>query len=173
MIKQLKLNLDFDMFLTADYSNSYCCIGHQKEENKDIFKKHGVKTLPESYVSENTQIRQVWWDDKDLKRELGKLVNLDVQTVSSIRQDPGNIIPIHKDKFFKVYSKNPQEKRKMARANVFLEDWKFGHFLQYDDVIAPPWKAGDCYLWDGYLDHLSCNAGLVPKFTLQISGFIL
>ena len=172
MIKQLKLNLDFDMFLKADYTTQNSCIGHQRDENKDIYSKHGVTTLPYTYVSENTQIHQVWWQDKALLQKLCDLTNLDVQTVSSIKQDPGNFIPIHKDKFFKIYSNNPQEKRKMARANVFLEDWKFGHFLQYDDVIAPKWRAGDCYLWDSEVDHLSCNAGLVPKYTLQISGFL-
>lgn len=172
MIKQLKLDLDFDMFLNAEYVTQNSCIGHQREENKDIYSKHGVETLPYTYIAENTQIRQLWWPDKNLISHLSDLTNLDVQTVSSIRQDPGNFIPIHKDKFFKVYSKNPQEQRRMARANIFLEDWKFGHFLQYDDVIAEKWQAGDGYLWDSEIDHLSCNAGLVPKYTLQISGFL-
>ena len=66
MIKQLKLNLDFDMFLKADYTTQNSCIGHQRDENKDIYSKHGVTTLPYTYVSENTQIHQVWWQDKAL-----------------------------------------------------------------------------------------------------------
>ena len=33
------------------------------------------------------------------------------------------------------------------------------------------WSAGDGFIWDSDHLHLSANAGLTPKYTLQVSGF--
>ena len=35
------------------------------------------------------------------------------------------------------------------------------------------WKAGEGFIWDSEHLHLSANAGLHPKFTLQVSGFLV
>ena len=35
------------------------------------------------------------------------------------------------------------------------------------------WSAGEGYIWDSKPLHLSANAGMKDKFTLQISGFLL
>ena len=172
MVKNIKLEIDFTEFLNADYnSHSGSCIFHQKRENKDIYKKHKT-SFPETYEETNTIIHQVWWDSQELKDKLGELLDMDVKTISTIQQDPGNTIPVHKDKFYLMGKEFPNDNRTKVRANIFLEDWKMGHFLQYNDVIAPKWKAGEGYMWDSEVDHLSCNAGLDPKYTLQISGFL-
>lgn len=173
MVKKVFLNYNLNKFLAADYTvHSGTSVHHVNEENKDIFKKHGISSLPSTYVDSNTQMHQVWWEDNSIKAELSNIMKLDVQTVSSIKQNPGNTIPIHRDQFFKIYKDNPSEKRKMVRINIFLEDWKTGHFLQYNDTIVNKWKAGQGYMWDNTVEHLSCNAGLLPKYTLQISGFL-
>ena len=63
----------------------------------------------------------------------------------------------------------------MVRANIYLKDWEFGHMIQYYDTkewhISTHWKQGEGFLWDSDILHLSCNAGLMDKYTLQISGF--
>jgi len=33
------------------------------------------------------------------------------------------------------------------------------------------WEAGQGFIWDSGPLHLSANAGMKPKYTLQISGF--
>ena len=35
------------------------------------------------------------------------------------------------------------------------------------------WKAGDGFVWDSKPLHLSANAGMKDKYTLQISGFLV
>ena len=56
-----------------------------------------------------------------------------------------------------------------------MEDWKFGHIMNYLDNgkwhTATDWKAGDGIIWDSDVQHLSVNAGLQDKYTLQVSGF--
>jgi hypothetical protein len=66
----------------------------------------------------------------------------------------------------------PNRKELKVRANVHLEDWKLGHFLQYDDVVHTHWRAGEVLLWDSEILHLGANAGMHNKYTLQISGFL-
>ena len=64
-----------------------------------------------------------------------------------------------------------------CRANMYLQDWKVGHLIQYQEHDkqwhnSTHWSAGDGYIWDHNHLHLSVNAGMSPKYTLQISGFL-
>ena len=104
---------------------------------------------------------------------------MEIITVSSILQPPGNVIALHRDTFYQIKKKFPNDKRLKVRANIYLEDWKVGHMLQYkseEDNIwktSDNWNAGDGYIWDAKPLHLSANAGMKNKYTLQISGFLL
>ena len=175
MIKYIHLDYDFKKILNAEYTlHSGSCIFHQMHEAKDIHEQYGG--FPNTYTKHNTIIHQLWWDDGPVNfAKLGKLLEMDVVTVSSIMQEPGNIIPVHRDMFFKINNEYPDDKRTRVRANIFMEDWKFGHILNYLDENKwrneNDWKAGDGIIWDGDVQHLSVNAGLEDKYTLQVSGF--
>jgi len=59
---------------------------------------------------------------------------------------------------------------------MYLQDWKVGHLIQYQEHDktwhnSTHWSAGDGYIWDHNHLHLSANAGMADKYTLQISGF--
>ena len=175
MIYPVKLNLDFDIFLKADYQvHSGSCITHQVNELKDIHESYGG--FPDSYDIGNTMIRQLWWDDTQIDFEaIGKQLNMEVVTISSILQPPGHVIPIHRDTFYQIKQRFPDDKRQKIRANIFLEDWKVGHMLQYQLqggwASHTHWEAGQGFIWDSGPLHLSANAGMNNKYTLQISGF--
>jgi len=173
VVRDCLLDYDFDLFLRADYSvHSSSCIQHQLDELTDIHQKHGG--FPTTLTSHNTQIHQLWWDDTQVDyEELGFQLDMEVVTISSIKQDPGMINPCHRDMFYQINKRFPDDTRTKVRANIFLEDWKMGHFLQYDNVQVPNWEAGHGYMWDSTVEHLSANAGFSPKYTLQISGFLL
>ena len=47
-----------------------------------------------------------------------------------------------------------------------------GHFIQYDNEVSTKWKAGEGFMWDSEVLHLGANAGMEPKYTLQVSGFL-
>ena len=172
MFKPINLNYDFSIFLNADYDSvESSCIKHQVTEQKDTHEKYGG--FPKTYDYHNTVIHQVWWTADQIDFEqIGQQLGMEVITVSTIRQDPGCTIPVHRDEFYQIYTKYPDRKETKVRANIFLEDWKMGHFLQYMDNVSTHWKQGEGFMWDREVLHLSANAGLEPKHTLQISGFL-
>jgi len=173
---QVKLSQDFSKFLEADYTvHSGSCISHQTHELKDVHEKYGG--FPDTITTHNTEIRQLWYDDTHVDfDELGTNMGMEVVTVSSILQPPGNIVPIHRDTFYQINKRYPEDTRQKVRANIYLEDWKEGQFLHYEVDNkwhnSTHWNAGDGFLWDSQHLHVSGNAGFNNKYTLQISGFI-
>lgn len=102
---------------------------------------------------------------------------MEIVSISSIMQPPGNVIPYHRDMFYKISQRYPDRTEKKVRANIFLEDGKLGHILQFtlnnEHSTITNWTANTGFLFDSDILHLSCNAGMEPKYTLQISGFYL
>lgn len=90
------------------------------------------------------------------------------------RQDPGQILPWHVDRFFFLKNQYPDETRPIWRFLMFMEDWKMGHVLQVKNSILSHWKRGDVVVWkpgeDGF--HVSANIGLETKWTCNITGFL-
>ena len=181
MLQLLNLDYNWNYFLppNQDYStHKGTCLSHQVHELTDIHDEYG---LGHSYDENNTVIQQLWYDNTMVDFEdLGKQLNIEVITVSSILQPPGNVIALHRDTFFQINKKYPDDKRLKVRANIYLEDWKPGHMIQYQDIndsktwkTSDNWKAGEGYLWSSKVLHLSANAGMQDKFTLQVSGFYL
>lgn len=172
MLEKIQITLETTPFLSADYSvHTGSCIKHQVKELSDIHERYGG--MPESYNNHNTTIHQLWWEnDKVDFVKLGAQLGIEVVTVSSILQPPGNIIPWHRDTFYAITQKFPNDIRTKVRANIYLEDWKMGHFTQFGDEVMTHWKAGDGLLWDSAVEHLGANAGFKDKYTLQVSGFL-
>ena len=177
LLTKIKLDYNFDVFLNADYSiHEGSCISHQVHELTDIHNAYGG--FPNSFESSNTKIQQLWYDKTQVDfSEIGNRLGMEVITISSILQPPGNTIPIHRDTFFQINKRFPNDSRLKVRANIYLEDWKVGHFLQYQGTDtewhnSTHWSAGDGFIWDSKHLHLSANAGMSPKYTLQISGFL-
>ena len=175
MLRKIELDYDFDTFLRADYSvHSGSCLSHQVHELTDIHHSYGG--LPKSYAKCNTEIRQLWFNENQVDYTLlGTSLGIEVVTVSSILQPPGNTVPIHRDTFFQIKKRFPDDQRLKVRANIYLEDWKVGHFVAYEIDKewrnSTHWKAGQGFLWDENHLHLSTNAGMADKYTLQVSGF--
>ena len=176
MIQPVKIDFDWEVFLNADYNvPDYSCVTHQKSDNPEFYAKYGQH--PDTYCLQNTVIHQIWWDDEILKQQLGSLLGIDVVSISAIEQPCGQTNVIHQDHFYKIKTQFPDDNRTRVRANIFLEDWKFGHILQYESdgewSCPTHWKQGTGYMWDSSVAHLSGNSGFQPKYTLQVSGFLL
>jgi len=179
IFEKVKFDYDFSVFLNADYSQHWgSCISYQKVEQADLHKKLATDgKFPDSFHEDNTRIRQLWFTADDVDYEaIGDQLGIDVKTISSILQPPGNVVTLHRDMFFRFKKDYPDDPRPKVRANIYLEDWQVGHVLQYrhnDEWVSDThWKAGQGYTWDSDILHLSCNAGLTDKYTLQVSGFL-
>jgi hypothetical protein len=172
MLNPIYLDYDFSKIISADYSqHSGSCISHLVTELADDYAPYGG--LPGSYCYENTMIHQLWWTNDDIDfAEIGQKLNMEVITVSSICQPPGCIVPLHRDTFYQVAQRHPERTELKVRANIYLEDWKLGQFIQYDNEISVKWRAGSGFMWDSTHLHLSANAGMQNKYTLQVSGFL-
>ena len=171
MHKKIHIDIEYDKFLNIVYPDASTCVNHQKVELEDIHEKYGG--FPQSYVFENTRIHQKFWDRDECDFEdLGNKLGIEVITVSSIMQPPGNTIPIHRDTFYQIKKKYPNNTQTVVRANIFLQDWMTGHFLQYDDVVDSHWSQGDGHMWDSEVLHIGANNGMQNKYTLQVSGFL-
>ena len=170
--KQTNLDIDYAKLLDADYTqHEGSCITHQVDELKDIHEKYG---FADTYQYDNTKIHQLWWTADDIDYDdLGAKLGMEVITVSSIKQPAGCTIPWHRDTFFQINKRYPDRKELKVRANVHMEDWKMGHFIQYNDTVFTHWKQGDTLIWDSEILHLGANAGMKPKYTMQISGFLI
>lgn len=171
MHKEINLDTNYELFLANPGEEISSPLEIMKVDRKDDYDQFGG--MPETYCFENTRMYQRFWSDKDCSyEELEDKLNIDVISVSTIMQPPGNSIPLHRDTFFQIKTKYPDNKRTIVRCNIFLEDWKAGHFLQYDDKIHTHWKKGDGHMWDSEVLHIGANAGMENKYTLQISGFL-
>jgi len=176
MLRKIRLDYDFSIFLKADYTqHSGSCIKHQVYELTDIHNQYGG--FPSTYCFENTIIHQLWWTSDQIDyTELGEKLGMEVITVSSIKQPPGCTIPLHRDTFYQINTKYPHRKELKVRANIYLEDYKIGQFIQYQEdngyTTSTNWKTGEGFIWDQEVLHLSTNAGMEPKYTLQVSGFL-
>lgn len=177
MIKKTKIDYNLDVFLNADYTvHSGSCISHQVHELTDVHERFGG--FPDTYDMGNTLIRQLWWTNEQVDYDnLGNQLGMEVITVSSILQPPGNVVPVHRDTFFQINKRFPNDARLKVRANMYLQDWSVGEFIQYEDDDAwhnsTHWSAGQGYIWDHNHLHVSANAGMKDKYTLQVSGFYL
>lgn len=86
------------------------------------------------------------------------------------KMDTLDIMPPHYD-HFETYSRIFNVDRELAhRAIVFLEDWKPGHYFEYDGDLMGKWRKGEYVLYSADIEHAASNIGVESRYTLQITG---
>ena len=171
MHRKVHIDIDFGQFINFNYKQETSCINDLKKD-QTIYEKFGG--LPESYVYQNTILYQKFWNKNECNyKQFEDQLDMDVVTVSSIMQPPGCVIPIHQDAFFQTRKKFPNTNKEIVRANIYLEDWKQGHFLQVNNVVDFDWKQGDGHMWNSDVLHIGANNGMQNKYTLQVTGFYM
>jgi hypothetical protein len=116
----------------------------------------------------NTEPKLTFSWEKDLINQLP----LDHAIATVTKQDPGQILPWHEDRFFMIKRLFPEDTRPVWRFLLFLQDWKIGHILQVNDTMLHHWKQGDVVVWQPQTMHVSANIGLETKWTCNITGFL-
>jgi len=112
------------------------------------------------------------WNDKIIKVFADKGWK-DIGT-SYYRMDSGVVLPTHKDlykKYVELFDLVGKEKT-IKRAVLFLEDWKSGHYAEYDGIPFTQWQAGNYVEWEYDMPHMAANIGTAPRYTLQITGHV-
>ena len=86
------------------------------------------------------------------------------------RMDTNDIIPNHSDAYNLYTKKFNCKQEDVHKILVFLEDWKSGHYFEYEGKPFVEWKAGDYATWVGDIEHFAANIGTEYRYTLQITG---
>ena len=129
------------------------------------------------YLEDQTKFTQIFSSDHpELFKNFIELSKLSNATASIIKQYPGNILPWHYDThvtFKKMIKRNKEFKnKKVARYMIFLTDWDWGHYFAIGNNVIHQWKSGDMITWQPHMHHCGSNAGMIPKITLNITGFV-
>lgn len=128
--------------------------------------------LDDFYTKSNTKHKQRFDYAPDYIKEFADKKFL-ISSFSVIEQQPGNFIPYHYDKYsFFMDQHNIKDITKILRFNIFLEDWKPGHYFDVEDVPILHWSAGQYIPFNHTIRHGSANAGTVPKYTCQVTGIL-
>lgn len=93
---------------------------------------------------------------------------------SYYRMDTCTILPVHADlysRYVDLFNLRGKEES-IYRAIVFLEDWSSGHYIEVDGTAITDWVAGDAIMWRYDVPHMAANIGVLPRYTLQITGHI-
>tara|TARA_B110000285_G_scaffold177636_1_gene199575 strand:+ start:681 stop:1190 length:510 start_codon:yes stop_codon:yes gene_type:complete len=88
------------------------------------------------------------------------------------RMDQLDIMPPHVDHFDTYCRVFKVERELVYRAIVFLEDWKPGHYFEYDSRGIVNWKQGDYVIYSTDTPHAASNIGTSPRYTLQVTGIL-
>lgn len=93
---------------------------------------------------------------------------------SYYRMDTGSCLPEHIDTFKRYIELFDLKGREdtIRRAVVFLEPWQSGHYAECCGVPYTDWIKGFCLHWSWDAPHIAANLGVVPRYTLQITGHL-
>ena len=86
------------------------------------------------------------------------------------RMGTNDIIPNHFDAYNVYTEKFNCEAEDVHKILVFLEDWKSGHYFEFNNQPIVNWKRGDYFIWSGKVPHMAANIGIEDRYTLQITG---
>ena len=93
--------------------------------------------------------------------------------VVALKQYPGQFLPWHEDTYVGFRQEfNVPDNVKVTRYSLFLEDWNWGHYFTAGNNVMHQWKQGDILELKPRMHHATCNAGMIPKLTMTITGTI-
>ena len=155
------------------YGNIKIDIPHAQLENiryEDYFQCYQqYDKIEKYYTKHNSSIWQMFEESPDWVHNLATKLpqDFDHHVVSTIKVEPGQTIPHHVDKHFKL--KQEHGDGISHRYLIFLEDWKRGHYYEVHDQPFVKWRKGD-WVKFGIDDwHLAGNMGDEPFYSAQVT----
>lgn len=127
------------------------------------------EALEKYYTEHNSSIWQMFEESPQWVWDLAKKIpqDFDHYVVSTIKIDPGQTIPHHVDKHFKL--KQEFGDGESHRYLIFLQDWKRGHYYEVHDRPFLNWNAGDWVKFGNDDWHIAGNMGDEPFYSAQVT----
>lgn len=132
------------------------------------FEQQNLRYIKAGYNHDNSMYFRAFEVDNDVHIFCRKLFPR--YSVGIMKQPPGQTLPTHEDTFYKFASVHNVDPYECCRVNIFLEDWKSGHYFEINENSILQWKRGDAIIIERDEPHLSGNMGLDTKYTMQITG---
>ena len=158
MIKFGKVNIDITLdFNSINFSEPFACY-----TQTDKTKLH--------YTPHNSSIQQVFEDTPSWLGELQDQLPHKFDNIfpSIIKINPGNTVPYHVDKHYKLKEKYGDGES--YRFVIFLEDWDKGHYFEIHNRPYTLWSKGDWVMFGIDDWHLAGNMGEDPFYVGKITG---
>ena len=152
----IDIDVSLDMLDAIEYTDYFQC--YQQYE-----------VLEKYYTEHNSSIWQMFEESPQWVHDLADKIpqGFDYHVVSTIKIPPGQTIPHHVDKHFKL--KQQHGEGDGYRYLVFLDDWKRGHYYEIHDQPFTKWRKGD-YVKFGSDDwHIAGNMGDEPFYSAQVT----
>jgi hypothetical protein len=136
--------------------------------NSSEYDEQNMRYMKAGYTDKNTQYYQAF-ELPDEYHTFAKTIFSDY-SLSVIKQMPGQTIPEHFDTFYKFCEKYKCDTKDVCRLNFFLEEWKSGHYFEINEESYTQWRKMNFKIIRYRQPHLSGNMGMLPKYTMQITG---
>lgn len=156
-----------DEFKNLDYK-------HEQFNDVESIQRWISQGYAEKFTGDMCDMRspQPSWNQRfiDIYTEMGWK---DIGT-SYYRMNTGTVLPTHQDlylRYIQLFQLQGKEHR-IRRAVIFLENWQPGHYAEYNHIPKVNWQAGDVVEWQYDLPHMAANLGSIPRYTLQITGWV-
>lgn len=161
------LHFDLPNFNLDNFNFTKIHLAADVTTNK-LLKTNAELAKSRGYNENNAVIYQTFDLDESFQNFAKTL--FDTFTLSVIKQIPGTTNPMHLDSFYQFSKMQKVDPTECVRLNVFLEDWKNGHYFEIMDQPITKWKRGDAVMIEYQEYHLAGNMGNVNRYTLQITG---
>ncbi len=86
--------------------------------------------------------------------------------------EPGQVIPIHTDSFYKLRQKFSVDVDNCVRYLIMLQDWTLGHYVEFEEQLITKWSKGDVFVFDHTSRHCAANTSNVNFVTCQVNTIV-
>ena len=126
------------------------------------------------YNEHNTSILKISYEEyPEVFEPYVKFAGFGECAAVALKQKPGQFLPWHQDTYIRFRKEfNVPDDVEVTRYSLMLEDWHWGHYFLAGNSALHQWKQGDFIQMPLTMHHTTCNAGIVPKLTMTITGTV-
>lgn len=135
------------------------------------FTAENLNHLDKNFYNKQDFLLQSFNEELPVSQNFKDTLNVKFGSVSWTCILPNTILPTHTDSFFTLRKEFNIEIDKCFRYLIFLEDWKFGHYVGFKNKNITHWTAGDVWKFNFQETHYAVNASNELFHTCQVSSF--
>lgn len=124
-----------------------------------------------NYSIPEAEILQAFGEEIPQYNRFFEALKIKQGSISLICLEPGQVIPVHTDSFYKLRQDYDVEIERCIRYLIFLNDWELGHIAEFQETCITKWHKGDVWKFDYKSNHYAANASQTTFVTCQVNTF--